>query len=155
MNESALSIFRKLPETKTQVFDYSKLIKNSVLDGEVDPLVFLQQISALELLIKTLKSDPLVKDVILEEAEKYGQKSFNKGNAKFQIKEVGTRYDFSVCCDLTWEELNSKVNEASEKKKTRETFLKSIDGETYGPDGVQLLPPKKTSQTQVVITLKS
>lgn len=153
--ESAISIWRKLPETKAQVEQYAGLIRQSVLDGEVDPLLFAAQVSAMEKLFTTLKSDILIKDVILEEAEKYG-KSFEKGNAKFCIKEVGVTYDYTDCQDEEWEQLDSSLKMISERKKKREEFLKAIspDAEIYGANGIQIIPPAKRSSTQVTVILK-
>lgn len=153
--ESAISIFRKLPETKEQITSYSRLIRQSVLDGDVDPLLFASQLSALELMIKTLKDDILVKDVILEAAEKYGQKSFTANNATYQIKEVGTSYDFTVCLDVDWELAQCEEQTAKDKRQAREAILKSLTptSEIYSSEGIQLQMPKKTSKTQVVITL--
>lgn len=153
--ESAISIFRKLPETKSQIKKYSQLIRESVLNGEVDPLDFAAQVSALEQLFKNLKADHLIKDVVLQEAEKYG-KSFEKGNAKFQIKEMGVRFDYSNCEDVEWETICSEVNKWTEKKKSRENFLRGIEpnAEVYGSDGTQLKPPVKTSTTSVAVILK-
>lgn len=155
MNESAISIFRKLPETKNQVSEYTRLIKESVLNGDVEPLVFAVQVSALEQLFKALKSDVLIKDVVLEEAEKYGSKSFDTGNAKFQIKEGGVKCNFGNCDDAEYNELVDKIKMLSDKKKKREVFLKAIEPgqEVYGGDGVQLNPVTKTSTTQVVVIL--
>ena len=155
--ESAISIFRKLPETKTQVQKYVSLIRQSVLNGEVNPLLFLQQVTALELLCTTLKKDELVKDVILEAADKYPTKSFKEGNASYQIKEVGTTYDFSVCNDVEYEQLKSEQIRINDKLKARENFLKTIppDSEVFGSDGIQLELPIKKSTTQVVITLNT
>jgi len=92
----------------------------------------------------------------LEEAEKYGTKSFEKGNAKFQVKEVGVTYDFNNCNDFEYETLCKSISELTEKKKQRELFLKSItpDIEIFGSDGIKLNPAVKKSTTQVVITLK-
>lgn len=154
--ESAISIFRKLPETKEQVENYTRLIRESVLNGEVEPLTFAAQISALEKLFTALKSDILIKDVILQEAEKYGTKQFEKGNAKYQVREVGVTYDFAGCGDVEWEQIDSSIKVLQERKKERETFLKSITGEMtiFGEDGAQIMPAIKRSSTQVVITLK-
>jgi len=154
--ESAISIFTKLPETEAQVKEYTRLIKESVLNGEVEPLTFAAHVSALEQLFKALKSDVLIKDVILEEAEKYGSKSFEKDNAKYQIKEVGVKFDFKNCEDLEYFELVDDIAELTARKKEREAFLKSItpEMEVYGRDGIQLKPVGKTSTTQVTIILK-
>ena len=153
--ESAISLFRKLPETKSQVSEYKNLIRSSVEKGEVNPLVFLKQVTALEQLTKELKGDVVIKDIILEEAERYNKKSFDDFGANFQIKEVGTKYDFSVCNDAVWEELEQKSKAIAEAKRERENFLKTIrnGNEVFGADGVQLEAPRKSSTTQVVITL--
>ena len=154
--ESAISIFRKLPETKSQVAKYKSLIRDSVLNGEVEPLVFAAQISALEQLFKALKSDHLIKDVILEEAEKRNVKTFEEGNAKFTIKEAGVKWDFKNCNDFELESINDAISELTAKKKSRETILKAIilGTELFGSDGIQLNPAIKTSSTIVSITLK-
>jgi len=154
--ESAVSIFQKLPETKEQVSSYVALLKQSVLDGEVDPLKFMTQVSAFELMLKQLKGDHLIKDCVLEEAQKHSAKSFELNNAKYQIKEVGVKYDFSDCNDLEYTEALEGEKEAKERRTNREKLLKTLtpESEVYGKDGVQLELPKKSSTTQVVITLK-
>jgi hypothetical protein len=155
MEESAISIFRKLPETKGQITSYKNLIKQSVENGEVDSLVFFKQVVALEQLVKELKQDDIIKDVILEEAERFNQKSFTYSNAKFSIREVGSRYNYQICDDSQWNELNDEMQKLKEKISARENFLKSItpEMEVYGADGVKISPPVKTSSTQVVVTL--
>lgn len=154
--ESAISLLRKMPETKDEIKNYVRIVKESVLNGDVEPLQFAANVSALEQLFKALKGDALIKDVILEEAEKYGTKSFEQGNAKYQIKEVGVKYDFSECNDSELEQINADIKELTDEKKKRETLLKAIspDTEFYDGDGVQLFAPKKTSTTQVTITIK-
>jgi hypothetical protein len=154
--ESAINIFKNLPETKEQVKDYTRLIKESVLNGEVEPLQFAATVSALEQLFKALKADHLIKDVILEEAEKYRSKSFEKGNAKFQVKEVGVKYNFKNCNDYEYEQHLIDLQTVKDNVKARETFLKTItpEIEVYGSDGIQLNPVIKTSTTQVVVILK-
>jgi hypothetical protein len=51
------------------------------------------QISALEKLFTSLKSDVLIKDCILQEAEKYG-KNFERNNRKFTLIEGRKSFDF-------------------------------------------------------------
>lgn len=152
--ESAISIFRKLPETKEQVSKYASLVKSSLLEGEVDPLLFAQQLKAFGDLLKKLSEDVLVRDCILQEAEKYG-KSFKKGTASFCIKESGVTYDYTTCQDEEYEGIIEKFNYLQLRKKEREEFLKSIKAgnEIYGKDGRQLEPPVKRSTTSVTVTL--
>ena len=153
--ESAISIFRKLPETKDELSKYFSQIKESVLNGEVEPLIFAAQVPALEKLFNQLKSDHLIKDVILQEAEKYG-KNFDKGNANFRIQETGVTYDYKGCNDFEWHGLDDSIRDLTEKKKAREAFLKSLTGEieVFGSDGLQILPAGKKSTTSVVVTLR-
>jgi len=154
--ESAISIFRRLPETKGQVKKYASLIKESVLAGDVDPLLFATHVNVLEQLFKALKDDALIKDVILEEAEKYGLKSFEHGNGNFRIQEVGVKYNFTTCMDSEWETLKSEQKQINDRLKEREAFLKTLKPgmEVFGTDGIQLEVPGKTSTTSVIITLK-
>jgi len=156
MQESAVSIFRKLPETKDQVKQFASLVKESILDGEVDILRTASNIRALEEVIKLLKNDVLIKDCILEEAEKNGRKTFDLNNCQYQIKEVGAKYDFTVCNDDQWEDATKDELVAKTKRTDREKFLKSItpDMEVFNSDGVKLETPIKKSTTSVVITLK-
>lgn len=156
MEESAISIFKKLPETKAQIKNYSRLVRESLENGEVEPLRFIAMVKALENLTKELTKDLLIKDIVLEEAEKFGTKSFDKGNANFRVQEVGTKYDYSVCMDSEYELICSEADKWNTKKKDREDFLKAIkpDQEIFGSDGVQILPPHKTSTTSVVVTIK-
>ena len=151
-----IQIIRKLPETKDDIAVQFAVIKEKVMNNEVDVLDFSAQISALESLFSMLKDDKTIKSKILSESEKYGSKSFTKGNAMFTIKEVGTKYDYSVCSDSEYDDLTIKITELTEKRKKREAFLKAITPETeiYGSDGIRITPPAKSSTTTVQITLK-
>lgn len=156
MNQSALALFKTLPETKSEVEKYTRIIRDEVLEGNINPLSFITTVTALEKLFGNLKSDIMIKDMVLEEAEKYGQKTFVHGNAQFQVKEVGTKYDFTNCDDDQWRRLNADITALSIIKKEREDFLKTIkpDMEVYGADGTRLNPVSKTSTTSVVTILK-
>ena len=151
-----IKLFNKLPQTKADIAKDFNLIRDKVLEGEINPLDFISQVSALEKLFADLKKDMLIKDAVLEEAEKYGTKSFEKGSAKFTIAEVGTRYDYSVCDDQVWNDLDGQIKLLTERRKARESFLHGVTGSVsiYDKNGVQLLPPAKTSTTQVKVTLK-
>lgn len=154
--ETAISLLNQMPETKAEIESFAKIVMNQIDMGEMnDVLTFAARFKALAALEETLFKNILFKDAVLEAAEKYG-KSFEKGNAKFQIAEVGTTYDYSVCGDVEWEQLDSSMKMIAERKKNRETFLKSITPEmtVFGEDGVQIFPPHKKSSTQVKITLK-
>ena len=156
MEESAISILRKLPENKKQADSFVRLVREGIEGGETDPLLAYKNIAMLETIFKKLKSDMIIRDVVLEEAEKYGQKTFETNGAKYTIKEVGVKYDFNRCGDTQWERLDASIKSLTDKRKERETFLKTItpDVEVYNDEGTKIEPPIKTSQTTVAITLK-
>jgi len=153
---SAIGLMNQLPENKSEIATYFAIVKRELVNGNVDFMRTFLQIKALSQLFKQLETDSTLKDMLLTEAEKYNQKSVELNNAKLNIKEVGVKYDFSKCSDITWETLDVITQRNIQKRKERESFLKTItpEMEIYGEDGIQLNPPVKSSTTQVVITLK-
>ncbi len=156
MEESAVSILRKLPENKSQADRFVRLIREGIENGETDPLLAYKNIAMLEHVFKKLKSDLIIKDVVLEEAEKFNQKTFEYQGAKYTIKEAGVTYRFNHCNDTEWERLDEQIKSLTEKRKERETFLKTIkpEMEVYNEEGVMIQAPIKQSSTIVAITLK-
>lgn len=154
MNE--LSHLKDLPETKAQVELFSNNLINSIQWGEIDPLELDGKLKALEEMIKKVRSSEEMSENILSEAEKYGQKTFDAGKFKHQIKEIGVKYDFSDCGDSEYKNILSSLKILQDTKKARESFLKTIKAgqEIFGSDGVQLLPPAKKSTTKVITLLK-
>src|SRR5262245_215817 len=118
------SILALFETTKKERESFTLSLINQIESGDVDPLKIHLQIKCMEDIIKLLNSNTIYKKMLLEAAERYGKKSFEYQNAKVEIKEVGTRYDFSKCNDPKYLSL-SKVAEANELSlKERETFLK-------------------------------
>ena len=142
--------------TKSQVIKLFETTKDQIMAGEAEPLKVAIQLKALEDVIKKLRTDIQIKDYTLEEAERYGEKSFDVHGANFQIKETGVKYDYSNCNDATLEGLYNKMNDLKKKIKDRENMLKMIseDNQAISTDGEILNPPIKTSKTGITITLK-
>lgn len=125
--------------------------------GTADPLQIHYHVKALEDLIKQLTSSKEYKDAIIDQASKHG-KSFNFQNSRMEIKETGAKYDYSVCNDITWIELDKELNRITELKKQREEFLRTIR-----PQGMDIMdeegtittiyPPAKSSTTSLTVTL--
>lgn len=156
MNDSTLKIFSQFPSTKKEIETTAMTIRNTVLEGEVNELLFWKQLMAMDKLVATMKSDVLLKDAVLESAYKYGSKPFEAHNASFRIQETGTKYDYLSCGDAEYEMICAEVEKWANKKKEREEFLKTIkpDQTVFGADGVQIMPPTKTSTTSVVVTIR-
>lgn len=126
-------------------------------EGLSNPLKIHYQIKCIEDFVKTLTSDAEYKTLLLDEASKYG-KSFEHLNAKFEVKEMGVKYDYSVCNDPTYNKLKAQLTIIEDELKSREKYLKAIP-----PQGVQTLledevvtlyPPAKSSTTSITVNLK-
>lgn len=153
---NVLSTLKVMPETKAEVKKFGESLIQSIQFGEVNALEMDGRLKALEELINIVRKSQEMSETLIIEAEKHGQKSFEYGNFKYQIKEVGTKYDFTLCNDTEWEQLKSEEESVKKKIKEREMMLKTIKHDTvlYNSDGVQLEAPIKTSTTKVVTLLK-
>jgi hypothetical protein len=128
-------------------------------EGIIDPLKVHLQVKAMESIIEGLTKSETYKSFVLDAAQNHGSKSFEFGNASIQIKEAGTKYDYSLCGDLVYERLEKEAQEATEKLKARQKFLQTINGfialldEETG-QVFNCYPPSKSSSTTVSVTLK-
>ena len=157
---STTSILSLFDTNKDQRQSFCIDLISRIENGEIDPLKAHYQVKSMEDIIKQLNDNTVYKRSLLSAAETYGQKSFEFGKAKFEIKEVGVKYDFSQCSDPVLAELEAKASEVSEKLKARQSFLKTVPlsgvtvvieetGET-----ATVYPPAKSSTTSVSVTLK-
>jgi hypothetical protein len=156
---SATSILSLFDTTKEQRRGFIQQVIESVLNGYKNPLDIQVQIKCMEEITKGIYDDPDYKRTLVDEAEKYGRKPFEFHNANVQVKEAGTKYDFSNTNDAGWKALDNEMLELKAKLKAREDFLKKLptegidiidsEGETY-----KIYPPSKSSTTTISITLK-
>lgn len=157
--------------TKADRHNFVEELINKLNEGEIDPLKIHLQVKAMEDIITRLTSTDEKKNkdfaaairyrqLLLDAAEKYGQKSFEFNNAKIEIKETGTKYDYSLCGDLEYSDLIKQQIELDEKVKAKEKFLQVCSakgvlitneetGETY-----TVYPPSKKSTTSVAVSFK-
>lgn len=94
-----------------------------------------------------------VKDTVVNERESFAKtEELRIYGATVTVMEAGARYDFSVCQDTKWDELNNRIEALKKELKQRENYLKGISGsETVVDEETgdinKLFPPKKTSTT--------
>lgn len=150
----ALSTLSILPQTKTEIKNFTESIKAELDDGYVDPLLFQQQLTSLKNIVDSLSKDQDIKEMILFEASKYGEKTIDFNGSKITKKNI-TRYDFSGCGDSKWSELKSKAVMAAEELKGRESFLKSLkDTFVDTVTGETIQPPKASISESLSVTLQ-
>ena len=154
-NEIILSVYEM---TKAERGEFVTRLVEKLESGGMSPLKVHKQVKCMEDLIKQITANDTYKQYLLDEAAKYG-KSFELHGAKFQVKEAGTKYDYSQCNDYVLTELQQQLNELTEKVNNRQKFLQLAP-----PEGIEVLedqsgevyriyPPSKTSTTTVTITL--
>ena len=150
---NVLSIFATTKETRQQ---FAQVVIDEMKLGIADPMKIHLQVKCMEDFIKQITSHPDYKDLTLDEAAKYG-KSFEMHNAKFEVKEMGVKYDYSACGDPIYNELSQKMAELEKEIKDRQAFLKAVKPGTeilVEDEVVILYPPVKTSTTSITVNLK-
>lgn len=156
MELTATSIVNLFDTTKEQRKSFADAIIFAIKQGDVNPLALHLNIKKMEDTIKQVTGNPEYMSMILDEAEKYSAKSFELNNAKVEIKEVGVKYDYSMCDDATYNDLDAQKKQVEVKIKERQKFLQLIpEGGTVDPEtGGMVYRAARTSTTSAVITLK-
>jgi len=105
--------------------------------------------------------DQEFKDMARTEIIKYGKDGFTtQRGAKFNIAEVGTKYDFLACGDPEYDRLDAELKGLQAKIKERQEFLKTIPANGVdiifdGGEVCHVNRPNKTSISSYRITLPS
>jgi hypothetical protein len=157
MNITTYTDLTLLLTSKGERQEFAQVVVNNAKEGLINPLKLHLQVKCLEDLIKQITSNPDYKELTLDEAYKHG-KTFEQYNAKFEIKEMGVKYDYGACNDPIMNDLLGQQAELEERIKERQKFLKGIPSkglETLIEDEViTLYPPAKSSTTTISVNLK-
>ena len=141
---------------KQQRAELAQQTIDRIANGELSPLKAHLQVKAMEDIIEKITKDATYRDMLLDEAAKYG-KSFEYGNAKFSTKETGVRYSYDQCNDPILAELYAANDELLEKIKLRQKFLQTVPSEgidiRVNDELVTVYPPSKSSTTSVTVQL--
>lgn len=143
--------------SKSEISAAVETITSLVNSGEVNPLDVKLRLKAIEQVVKDAQDK--IGQAVRDEAEKYGTRSFEYGSAKFELAEVGTKYDFENCGDPEYERLKQKLDDAKRELDERCSFLKSLKKsctvviEETG-EVVTVNPPVKSSTSSIKITLR-
>jgi hypothetical protein len=160
MNDLTVSsLINLFPSSKTEQKTFVDNLVKQVLNGEVDPLKIASQMANFEGVAKAYKANEEIKESLLKEAEKYGQRAFNAFGCEVQIKETGVKYNYSEVGHLEYNSICACIKDFEEKKANIENMMKAnketwiytdkVTGETY-----EVLALAKESTTQAVLTVK-
>lgn len=153
----AISYLTVLPSTSDEIKRFSNQIINQVKSGNENPLKLLVLLRALESTTETIRKG--IETEIMNEVDKYSEKSFDAYGARLERSEVGVAYDYAATGDRDWFQFNATVEAATVRRKEREAFLRALrepmtlldheTGEIY-----EVRPPLKTSKSGVKVFLK-
>lgn len=160
MNElpsTAMGVLELFSTSRTGIDVFSDQVIQAVQAGEVNPLKIRIWVKTMEEIIDRIKKE--TNEHQLKEAEKYPEKSFEYAGAKIEKSELGTKYDYTVCNDPVYTQLQKIVEEANRQVKERETFLKSLKEPLVTVDEgsgevARILPPLKKSTTGLKVSIK-
>ena len=113
---------------ETMQMQSSALIQ-PIIDGEIDPLRAVAKIRFLSDMLAAALKDDRVKDAILTEIDRNGGKEASAFGVKFQQKEMGVSYDYTVCQDPEYNRLAGEMETLKAKMKEREKYLMGIPAE--------------------------
>lgn len=166
LKKSTLQLFETTKQERTE---FVNDIIDALNNGAIDPLQVHLQIKSMENIIDQLTNTDEKKNknftaairyrqLLLEASEKYGGKSFEFHNAKFETKETGTKYDYSNCGDTEYLELIAEKAALDAEIKAKEKFLQTVPTSgmdiRIGDELVTVYPPSKKSTTSISVTLK-
>ena len=152
-----MDILKNQQITKEDIQIAASSLLEQLDSGEINPLALLQRIKAVSKLEEILKDR--LRDAAVTEALKYKEKEVALFGSSFKVTESGVSYDYSVCGDPIWQQLNQAFDSAKQSMKDRETFLRSIKGhETVVDESsgeiVTVYEPVRKSTTTVQVTIK-
>lgn len=154
---SPVGMLRLMPTKVKEVATFAKSIIQSVRNGDSSALEVLVMLRALQLLSKEVIEE--IEDNILNEANRYNEKSIDLYGARLDKTDVKTEYLYETAGDSQWEELNSEINSLTARKKEREEFLRAIKDPVvlvtkHGEEEI-VKPPVKRTKEGVKVYLKS
>lgn len=137
---SVVSLVRMLPETKQQIETFSKMVVDSIVKGEVNPLEVDFQLKCFEMAIDRIRKDFQVKELLITEAEKYKSQDFKDGS-KVSVQSR-TTYEYSH--NPTWAKLNKEI-------KNIETLMKTISDPMADANSGEITEPAKVKSVSTFV----
>ena len=154
-----MGVLSVMPETKAQVAIFAEMVRLSVVNGDIDPLLLMARVKSVEATIKAILDTPEVKEAAREQAEKYGQKSFKFHSYRIEQAEIGTTYDYSGCGCPIYARLESVAKSADKALKERQAELKALTKpqtifDDESGEVCTIVPPLRRSTSGLKFTLK-
>jgi len=154
--QSITSLIEPVTLSKESARAASEKIADMIFNGDANPLNLSSRIAWMISVLENAKE--LIRDEAVRELEKHGG-TVTMNNAEITKVEAGVKYKYDSCGDYEWEANDSLIHSATEARKKREAFLRSLQkpmthvNEDTG-EIETINPPVRTSTTTVKITFK-
>lgn len=144
---TALKIFHQAPKNKADIAECAQTIKDEILNGTVDVIAADLFLKKIEELVKAVREDREVKKVVLNELERYTEKTVKIHGCEI-TKVSRSNWQYDLCNDIELQELEAVKKDADEQIKARQKMLQSMVKEhvIVTPDGSieTMYPASKT-----------
>lgn len=136
--ERTLSVIKDFNLSKDQIDTFISQALNDIYNGSGDVLEMAICLSSMEAIVKGVRAG--VKDLILSESEKYGDKSFEyKGALITRVNRAS--YDYSNCD--AWIDIDNK-------KKAIEKTMKAISTPVADAESGEMIYPAIKKETESI-----
>lgn len=151
---SVLDTTSFLKLSKSDLKERASSAIQAVKDGWVDAIEASIMIKKTEEVLGFMKEE--IKSLALSEMT---EKSRSEYGVDITKSMLGVKYDFSVCNDSQWNELNEQMVALDKLKKEREKFLKSLTKKTTvvneeTSEIEEIYPPVKTGTEGLTLKVK-
>lgn len=125
---------RRMPLKASEQQTFAASIIDAISNNEVNPLEVKLYLDSLKKAIEMVDKNPIYRSATIDEAQKYGEKTFGLHGCKITLTGK-TTYDYTQCGDPVLEELNQRLELIKASIKNREGMLKigfdAATGETF------------------------
>lgn len=133
---NSLSIFSQAPKTKADINDCIAAIKSDFVEGDMDVIAADLFLKKIEELVKGVREDKEVKRIVLQELERYNEKTVNIHGCEI-TKVSRSNWQYDLCNDIELQSMEAKKKELDDQIKARQKMLQSMIKEQVmvTPDG--------------------
>jgi len=148
-----LQQIQSLPASKADIQLFVDTTIDRIIAGELDPLQIAPFLKAMEDIVKGIRDDKDVKNIMIGMIEEQDEKKVKVNGATISIVETG-RLDYSG--DPVWDGIRKEEERCATIRKQREEVLKTVTFEFPDPvnKGMLLKPPVKNYSQTIRVNLK-
>lgn len=148
----------KLPQSKTEQKTMAEALVEQAKNGEVNLLKVHAAFENLKGVMDSYLKNPDIKRLEIEEVQKYENDVANAYGAKFEIAQVGVKYDYTLCGHKEYNRIQQQIAELQVKAKQMEEIMKLnkemwVYTDTETGEQYEVYPPEKTGSMSVKVTI--